>query len=395
MAGAIRSFAEQVGFTAVADTGSAGLAATVTTTVKTTEPFFPDNACPLGAALVYQTGTANIQAAFTAFNAGAAGARKLVFRDGSKSRYFHVFIYDSMVVGPSGAGYTGIIEGWMSTDYSSGALIGHAGLIKGSACTDINLSVSNSVFMFGGTNNDGDRYLHLVIETQPQFYSVFGFGTMDKNFGFTGGEFIAGNSCVRPNSADRPTTQIKYADRDLQSMPYGSTGSAFSVTDYAYIPGLTVRASLYTGVATALPVDQWAGGAGGVGTPSPAVTSIIFAIGGNCKKLFSGHGGISTINWRGLFKCASFPRNLFSGLNPMFPAWVGVRDVTTTDAPPYFALIGSIPGVRFLDINSVVPGNELQLGPDVWQVFPAKYKSASFVELLFGYTQNEGLALLK
>lgn len=392
IAEAIKSFAGQVGFTTVADTTNAGLAATVTTSVKTTEPFLPDNACPLGAALVY---SATLNEAFGSFNEGAAAARKIVFRDGTKSRYFHIFIYDSKVVGPSGDGYAGIIEGWMSTGFSADTLLGHGGLIKGSACTDINLSISNRVVMFGGKNDDGDCYLHFVVETQPQFYSIFGFGTMDKNFGFAGGEFIAGNSCPRPATGDRPTTQTKYASRDYQSLPYGSPGTIGAATDYAYIPGLTVRASLYTSVATTLPNDQWAGGAAGYGHGGTSVNSMIFAIGGNCKKLFTGHGGISGYPWWGLFKCANFPRNLFSGLNPMFPAWVGVRDVTTTVMPPYFAMIGSVPGVRFLDINSIVPENELQLGHEAWKVFPAKYKSQSFVERLLGYTQYEGLAFLK
>lgn len=53
----------------------------------------------------------------------------------------------------------------------------------------------------------------------------------------------------------------------------------------------------------------------------------------------------------------------------------------------YLLPIGVVPGVRYMDMSSYLPGEEFTLGPDTWKVFPWYQKG--------GLSYNRGIAYLK
>ena len=390
----LKSFAVSVGFAVIEDTNTAGLSSIVSGN-KTMDIYTSENSYPVGSALVF-TGSSGQTARWAQFRSQLDNARKLILQDGTKDRYFHLFFYDSTIVNAIGTNYTVIVECWTSTGYNASALsaVDHPGMIKGTACTNLPNNVPFQTKLFGGENKTGDKYLFLVCETYPQMYSHLGFGTIDKMFGFDGGEFVTGNATVSNYSTSSPAVTTAFST-EVYSMTGGSNSRIFGAPP-GYLPGIVLRAALYQDYATTMPVDAWFATSTGYGTSTTVAEPINYALSsGFCKKLFCGSVSNGAIGGKGMFVTTAFPKNQFSGLNPLFTCWLACVNPSTSDTPPYVSLIGSLPGIRSIDISNLLSEDELNYGADVWKTFPLHYKASSAVDGVFGYSRNEGIAILK
>ncbi len=214
--------------------------------------------------------------------------------------------------------------------------------------------------------DSGPAYIHIVVEYDAGLYRHFGFGELDKEGDWVGGEYAYGHFWNgSPADIDNP--------RDTaHSVGLESTyndGNVFSATMHAEgLPGepdAATKWAIFKGLATS-PGDDRA-----------AVERVV------CQ------GG-----WRGGFWATAFSGFRISQLNafkPLIPMGVLYMDDSTT--PDSLYLLGFQADVALINIGNLDPREELLVGSDTWVVFPLVRKQ--FLQANTEESWNSGVAYKK
>ena len=217
---------------------------------------------------------------------------------------------------------------------------------------------------------EDDYYCHVVVETTFGKYAHFGFGMLDKQGDWTGGEYAYGH---------------KYYSYTASVAVIGANSFLLDGLTKDNDPAGQVDRELFCGTvhAEGLPNEggssKWAVAMGAQGSSDlgtdRAANARIHVTGG-----FRG-GPIARPFGR-------FAGDDLKGLVPMYPLGLFYWDRSTDDA--YF--IGYVKDVRGVHIKNFAPGDEVTVGSDTWVFFPS---SSKYSGTLSGTTGYQGIAYKK
>lgn len=254
-------------------------------------------------------------------------------------------------------------------DSGSGVISGTDATIK----TGRHVPLVNSSMAYWFFTSGTKDYVHAVVQVAGGDYRHFGFGNLDKQGSWTGGEYAYGH-LVSPTAGSSRQT-FSDATTLLDGCSGINTGS----------PGAGSFSSVQPFVATvhaeSLPNEGgsskwclcWGGGA-------PNTTDR----GSNTRRYMQGGfraGPTATMFGR-------FQGTLLTGLLPAYSIPIFYQDPSNTSR--YYP-VGNMPDVRGIKMDAFVGGQEVSIGTDTWVVFPSK------ALLAFGSnnTSNQGIAYLK
>jgi hypothetical protein len=211
-----------------------------------------------------------------------------------------------------------------------------------------------------------DTYLHIVIErgAGTQSFSHFGFGILNKEGTWTGGEYCYGMLRTGTTGTSALASSANYSF-GLDALAAGTTPDSHCAT--MHMEGMPNQAGS----------GKW-GLVWGGGTATLTDTAAVARA--NVSGGFRG-GPIARAYGR-------FGGSPIDGLIPMYP--IGTWYDDPSNARWYY--LGSQPDVRGVSIESFTGGQEVVIGSDTWVMFPVRYKTATGAS---GGTRNLGIAYKK
>ena len=211
-----------------------------------------------------------------------------------------------------------------------------------------------------------DTYIHIVVEqgTGTQKFAHFGFGILNKEGTWTGGEYAYG---------------------------WYKTGTA-ATSDGAIT---TSNTFLLDGLATGTTVDDQCATMRMESMPNQVASGKWGLVWGGGTVTKTDTAGIARANVCGGFRGGPIARNFgrfsgsaIDGLIPMYPIGTWYDD-PSNDRWYY---LGNQPDVRGVSMASFSGGQEVEVGSDTWVMFPTRYKSSVQAG---GCTRNSGIAYKK
>jgi hypothetical protein len=263
---------------------------------------------------------------------------------------------------------SGTDPGNHTDDSGQGIVSGTDGTIATGRCVPIPNSTVTYWFF------EDDTYIHVVVQASAGDFRHFGFGIVDKEGTWTGGEYAYG---WRFSSAGGTSELAVRGDSTM--LLDGIAGAATGVPGAGAIA--TVRPFVSTLHCESLPnqagSSKWAlvWGGGTSTNNDRAGNARVFVNGG-----FRG-GALPAI-------FARFRGTNLTGLIPMYPFHLWYDDPSNAR----FYLIGTQPDVRGISMAAFEGGDEIVVGADTWVVFPARAKTAVSSTL---NTRNQGIAYRK
>lgn len=252
-------------------------------------------------------------------------------------------------------GYTGGNQpGTHPNDSGNGAVSGTDATIANERYVALGNGPFPSYAFFLGTG-----YIHVVVEKSTDVFRHFGFGELVK-FGnnWTGGEYCYGMHFTSGNPVDATATLL------LDGLGSGSLRPRCATVHVEGLPGQ--------------------GGTGKWG----GVSGLTTAPGNDTA-------GVAQVNIIGGFRSGPIARQFgvykggsAGGLIPTYPIGIFYLNVAGTNA--YY--LGYQPDARALNIESFAAKDEVTIGSDVWQVFPAGQKTSSITN---DRTYNQGICYKK
>lgn len=203
------------------------------------------------------------------------------------------------------------------------------------------------------------KTLYAEVEITTGSFMRFGCGSLDLfNPAAPGG----GRFCyaVTGQHVTNSTATTNWLGADMDSTNYGLEFVPFRGADYSsnnsgYSFGSMVRAAFAS-------FDNWAGSGRTVTTSGLQMA----CQGGGC------HDKV----------LRDYSPNPLNGIGLLLP-----NIVSLNIGDEYLSPIGSVPGIRYMDMTNYLPGDEFTIGSDTWKVFPWYAKGG------IGY--NRGIAYLK
>ena len=189
--------------------------------------------------------------------------------------------------------------------------------------------------------------IHVELEIETGKFLRFGFGSLDLfNPAAAGGGryFYAPGSDVSVTSSISTSTWL---GSDIDSQTYSLGEVPFRLADFTYTNGNAIGSYLRAAFDS---FDNWC---------SSSFTTSNYRTGQACQG-----GGVHDKILRD-----SSP-NPINGIGFLTPNIVSVNRSNTTLNP-----VGTIPGLRFMDMTNYQPGDEFTIGSDTWKVFPWYQKS--------------------
>ena len=224
-------------------------------------------------------------------------------------------------------------------------------------------------YFFG--DDTAETYVHVVVEVATDTYRHFGWGNMDKFHDWTGGEYCYGHF------QEEATNTTEGTDTGCQISFDGLSTTNVTSLQRRYA---TMRVTGFGHQDVGEVYMQM----GGSRTSDEGTHDTDTA--GNYKRLmFGGFRGGPIAYLLGPYRA-----DVATGHIPMYPFTVFARDYTTGDEK--FYLMGKIPDTRGIDIYNFSPAQEVTIGSDTWQIFPASRRTEDAVE---GRTYYQGIAYKK
>ena len=215
----------------------------------------------------------------------------------------------------------------------------------------------------------GQRYCHIVCEVSTGQYRHFSFGTLNKWFPFSGGEYMAGQNL----------TDLATANGGL---------------NYIYLSGSNFNTSGTDGGTNHI------GFAADDGTrlyQTTANTGFLSAIGSfNTPTIFSGD-----YPW---YPILFFGQSTFSTTNipilcEIYAAISSQENMRRAIPGARAQTVGTMPDVRLCNLNGITPANTFVVGTGTWRAFPVRQKAGTFTTLNNGssghFSGDLGVAYLQ
>ena len=203
------------------------------------------------------------------------------------------------------------------------------------------------------------KTLYAEVEITTGSFMRFGCGSLDLfNPAAPGGGRFCYAVCGQHVTNSTSFSNWLGADMDnniyaLEFVPF--RGADYSTSNSGYSYGSMVRAAFGS-------FDNWAGS----GRTVTAAGLQMACQGGGC------HDKV----------LRDYSPNPLNGIGLLLP-----NIVSLNVGDEYLSPIGSVPGIRYMDITNYLPGDEFTIGSDTWKVFPWYAKGS------IGY--NRGIAYLK
>jgi len=195
---------------------------------------------------------------------------------------------------------------------------------------------------FAGDGPNGS-YAYMVVETDPGTYRHLGIGVLHKIGAYAGGAFCYALSWYQA------TGTVNSPDASQHGVPFDDNGIPTTSINYP-IGGTVIRAD-YGGI-------------------SPRYHYLDTGTTANPR----GRGGWRNTNAeRGTIALpVSAGASILTGRAPLIPLWCAVERGSLL-----WSDIGYPPGMRFVRMDNMEPGQEYPLGTDTWVVFPVTRKNGS------------------
>lgn len=204
------------------------------------------------------------------------------------------------------------------------------------------------------------KYIYAVLETSPGVFYHMGMGSIDKIGTWTGGEFVFGDQST---DATPPVNGTSFPWQS-SSASTTSNNTQFSI-HIEGLPGQNVNGKWGIGLTNNTTVGDNAAGNDRGGNPRQCCFGSSF---------------------RGGFNLA-FSRDrmsLTNGLVPLMPIEIWYKNTPVSGQHNHYH-IGYAPGVYTMNAGSWVPGDEINIGGNVYKVFPMRQKGVSHGHAAFAY----------
>jgi hypothetical protein len=186
------------------------------------------------------------------------------------------------------------------------------------------------------------NYCHVVTEHVGNRYSHFGFGKMQKTWGYSGGEYCHGTRWALQNNV------INNPNSGNHSFPFDTANPSFSANNSIIrcdVNGISPRYFDTSNVEKRM----------------SNVSTDCF----NSTNPRSENYSLFGNRW---FTTAL---STFSGVSVLKEMQIGIRTADTKEG----FLIGTVPEMRNVNMTNLNPKQSIIYGPDEWIVFPIKFKS--------------------
>jgi hypothetical protein len=214
-----------------------------------------------------------------------------------------------------------------------------------------------NVFLFA--DNSPAEYVHAVIEIASGIFRMLSFGELEKIGAYTGGTFFDASAFSTSTSENDMSDNVHHRLFDNGTGHSNSWGGGGVHCD---VDGNTNYFAPFRRVAD-------------FATPCAS---------GGFWAALSAPADLGYRNREFYFKSV----NSMSGTTPLAPVLIRVE---RTDG--YWSDIGTVPGIRFLNMSRFTPSDEFSIGADTWKVFPWLRKgNLSSSE---SYSQDLAFAFLK
>jgi len=253
----------------------------------------------------------------------------------------HISMYQSL-------GFDGQVDQWEHPEDSGNGedsepseFWSDSTILQERAIANIGSGPYESYWFYG----DGD-YVHIVLEFSPGRFRHFGFGTLDKSWDWTGGEYCYAH-----------TARIPDPKADNYDCLLASSGtSTLSRESFA-----TIHAE---GLPNQDPTSKW-----GVFLVQDTISEMGADRAGNPRVRFDGGapGGVFGTVFLQMTADAG------QGFLPLSPLGIFYTDVSVS--PPEAYLMGFQPDVAIFNGRNYHPADEFTIGSDTYQVFPHARKT--------------------
>lgn len=334
-------------------------------------------------------------------------SKRVILKD-PQGAYFHVFAIQRTGTAENIANLElGFLEVWLSDKLADNTgnppLIGHPGLFKMGVAGPFR-DFSNC-HLFTGQNASNNRmYFNLAVETVPESYEHFSFGSIETYFDMPCGEFYQGSGHDIGN----------YSNNDYTTKYHGTNQNAYSTANSIW-GNLLLN---YTRDQQMINCEtNWNINSAWNNTPDRGVCMLLR------HQLFGRTKGIATNIGMGYSNGFQEPAavNIYSPaqpneflIQPMLFAGTPVINVSPNEftgvsmlAPVYagiysplennmWALVGHFPNQRICHIVNNLPQDVVTFGDDEWMLFPLNRKSAATFDQTFPVgSGNFGVAYRK
>lgn len=214
--------------------------------------------------------------------------------------------------------------------------------------------------------DSGPAYIHIVVQSSTDTYKHFGWGDLDKQGDWTGGEYCYGHYQDSLTNQSATATDSYMLFDGINNLSSTTTGRRSATM---HVEGLTGQGGS----------DKWGTIRGTAATASTHVDGN----GNTLAHLLGGfRGGPVARAWGG------FQGSNEIGFIPMYPinAW------HFDDPNNRLRLLGTMADVRGVHIKNFSPGQEVTVGGDTWVLFPSGKRTSDNVA---NRTYFQGIAYKK
>jgi hypothetical protein len=195
---------------------------------------------------------------------------------------------------------------------------------------------------------EDDNYCHVVVEYATGQFRHFGFGEIIKVGSWTGGQYQYGHYWNQSASFIDDPTSVQHFGWFGGNIPIGH--GTLHVRCGPNFPGAESALTKW------LQEDN-----GSINDGDGDPKGIVFNGGGHLNG-FLGYGG-------------AIPMSQYNGFKPLHPE--PLFHVNDAAAPDQYKLLGFMPDRRYVNMDGLVPGEEITVGSEIWIPFPIVRKRYS------------------